>query len=119
MEKLLADIRSFLDARPLPLESAYLTQPYSEVEPRLNELREEVKRRGLWAPHLPVALGGRGLSLTEFAQVSALLGETPIGHYLFNAQAPDIGNCELLHTHGTAEQQAKWLLPPPGRGVRR
>ena len=111
MEKLLADVRSFLDERALPLESAYLTLPYSEVEPRLNELRGEVKRRGLWAPHLPVALGGRGLSLTEFAQVSALLGETPIGHYLFNAQAPDIGNCELLHAHGTAEQQAKWLAP--------
>ena len=94
MSDLLAAIRSFIDERALPLESAFLTLPYSEVEPRLNELREEVKRRGLWAPHLPVALGGRGLSLTEFAHVSALLGETPIGHYLFNAQAPDIGNCE-------------------------
>src|ERR1035437_1545934 len=60
MEKLLADIRLFLDERALPLESAYLTLPYSEVEPRLNELREEVKRRGLWAPHLPVALAGAG-----------------------------------------------------------
>jgi alkylation response protein AidB-like acyl-CoA dehydrogenase len=111
MEKLLADIRLFLDERALPLESAYLTLPYREVEPRLNELRGEVKRRGLWAPHLPVALGGRGLSLTEFAHVSALLGETPIGHYLFNAQAPDIGNCELLHTHGSVGQKAEWLEP--------
>src|ERR1035437_7652022 len=111
MEKLLADIRSFLDERALPLESAYLTQPYSEVEPRPNELRGEVKRGGLRPRHLPVALGGRGLSLTELAQVSALLGETPIGHYLFNAQAPDIGNCELLHSHGSAEQKAKWLAP--------
>jgi acyl-CoA dehydrogenase len=27
------------------------------------------------------------------------------------AQAPDIGNMELLHAHGTAEQQARWLHP--------
>jgi alkylation response protein AidB-like acyl-CoA dehydrogenase len=111
MNELLAAIRSFLEERALPLERAFLTLPYAELEPRLNELRQEVKKRGLWAPHLPAELGGRGLSLAEFAYVSALLGETPIGHYLFNAQAPDIGNCELLHAHGSAEQQATWLGP--------
>ena len=111
MNELLAAIRSFIEERALPLEGAFLTLPYREVEPRLNELRGEVKKLGLWAPHLPVELGGRGLSLTEFAHVSAVLGETPIGHYLFNAQAPDIGNCELLHSHGSAEQKAAWLQP--------
>ena len=111
MNGLLDEIRSLIEERALPLEGAFLTQPYAEVEPRLNALRAEVKRLGLWAPHLPADLGGRGLSLTAFAHVSAVLGETPIGHYLFNAQAPDIGNCELLHAHGTAEQNARWLGP--------
>jgi acyl-CoA dehydrogenase len=108
---LLAAIRSFIDERALPLEREFLSRPFSEIEPQLNTLRAEVKGLGLWAPHLPKELGGRGLSLVEFAQVSAVLGETPIGHYLFNAQAPDIGNCELLHSHGSKEQKAAWLAP--------
>jgi acyl-CoA dehydrogenase len=109
--ELLTAIRSFINERAIPLERAFLSRPFRELEPQLNELRSEVKRLGLWAPHLPVELGGCGLSLTEFAYVSALLGETPIGHYLFNAQAPDIGNCELLHSHGSVEQKALWLEP--------
>ena len=38
---------------------------------------------------------------------TTLLGETPIGHYLFNCQAPDVGNQELLLSHGTPEQRAR------------
>lgn len=111
MSDLLAEIRSFIDERALPLEREFLSRPFSEIEPQLDALRAELKRLGLWAPHLPKELGGRGLSLMEFAQTSAALGETPIGHYLFNAQAPDIGNCELLHAHGSKEQKAEWLMP--------
>ncbi len=111
MIDLLADIRSFINEQAIPLEREFLSRPFSDLEPQLALLRAEVKKRGLWAPHLPVELGGLGLSLSAFAQVSALLGETPIGHYLFNAQAPDIGNCELLHAHGTADQKKDWLAP--------
>jgi len=111
MSARLSDIRSFIDERAIPLEREFLARPFVELEPKLQQLRAEVKKRGLWAPHLPTDLGGGGLSLTEFAHVSAALGETPIGHYLFNAQAPDIGNCELLHAHGSAEQKKTWLEP--------
>ena len=108
---LLSSIRSFLDECLLPEEHALLNRPFAELKPRLAELRAEAKRRGLWAPHLPPELGGRGLSLTDFAHVSALLGETPLGHYVLNCQAPDIGNCELLIAHGDAEQKRRWLEP--------
>jgi len=111
VSELLAAIRSFIDERAIPLEREFLSRPFSEIEPELNTLRAEVKRSGLWAPHLATDLGGRGLSLTAFAHVSAILGETPIGHYLFNAQAPDIGNCELLYAHGSVSQKATWLEP--------
>ncbi len=111
MSEFLAAIRSFIDERALPLEREFLSRPFAEMEPQLARLRAEVEERGLWAPHLPTELGGHGLSLSEFALVSEILGETPIGHYLFNAQAPDIGNCELLHSHGSAEQKQMWLGP--------
>jgi acyl-CoA dehydrogenase len=108
---LLRNIRAFLDERVLPHEREFLSRPFAELVPALDVLRVEVRERGLWAPHLPEELGGLGLSLTDFAHVSALLGETPLGHYLFNAQAPDVGNCELLHAHGSAEQKRRWLEP--------
>ena len=79
--------------------------------PRLEEKRKQVKALGLWAPHLPKEMGGPGLTLPEFARISEELGRTPLGHYLFNCQAPDIGNMEILMAYGTAEQKATWLAP--------
>ena len=109
--RLLAEIGAFLRTHLFPLERELLSRPFSELLPQLRELRAEVKRLGLWAPHLPSEMGGLGLTLPEFAHVSAVLGESPIGHYLFNCNAPDIGNQELLLSHGSAEQRERWLGP--------
>jgi alkylation response protein AidB-like acyl-CoA dehydrogenase len=43
--------------------------------------------------------------------VSALLGTSPVGHYVANCQAPDVGNMELLHAHGSPALQQRWLGP--------
>lgn len=107
----LAPFRAVLEAHAFPMEREFLSRPFRELVPRLAAVRAEVKRRGLWAPHLPRELGGMGLGLPAFAHVSAVLGESPIGHFLFNCQAPDIGNQELLLAHGSAEQRARWLAP--------
>ena len=104
-------IRDFIARKAIPLEPAFLQRPIRELLPTLEALRAEVRRLGLWAPHLPRAQGGLGLSLPAFAEVSAVLGESPLGHYLFNCQAPDVGNQELLLAHGTPDQQARWLGP--------
>jgi acyl-CoA dehydrogenase len=104
-------IRDFIARKAIPLEPAFLQRPIRELLPTLEALRAEVRRLGLWAPHLPRAQGGLGLSLPAFAEVSAVLGESPLGHYLFNCQAPDVGNQELLLAHGTPDQQARWLDP--------
>jgi alkylation response protein AidB-like acyl-CoA dehydrogenase len=106
-----ARVREFVDECLLPVEREFLQSPFSSVEPHLRPLREEARRRGLWAPHLPKSLGGQGLALSEFAEVSEELGRTPIGHYALNCNAPDIGNMELLLAHGTDDQRARWLAP--------
>ena len=66
---------------------------------------------GLFPPHLPEAWGGGRLSLLELAHVGEELGRSPLGHYVFNCQAPDAGNMELLLQHGTPGQQERWLRP--------
>ncbi|MBX3174280.1 MAG: acyl-CoA dehydrogenase family protein [Gemmatimonadaceae bacterium] len=108
---LVGEIRAFLLERAQPMEPRFLSEPFAELVPELAALREEVKRLKLWTPHLPVSMGGLGLTLPQFAEVSAALGESPIGHYLFNCNAPDIGNQELLHAHGSPAQQERWLAP--------
>jgi alkylation response protein AidB-like acyl-CoA dehydrogenase len=47
----------------------------------------------------------------EFASISEVLGQSPIGHYVFNCQAPDIGNMELLHRFASEDLKVKYLHP--------
>ncbi len=79
--------------------------------PELERRRARARETGLWTAHVPEAYGGAGLSLTEFAHMSEELGRSPLGHYVFNCQAPDVGNMELLMEFGTPEQQERWLRP--------
>ena len=107
----LEKIGTFIREEALPLEADFLHRPFRELLPRLQEKRNQVKALGLWAPHLPKGYGGQGFSLPEFARISEALGRTPLGHYLFNCQAPDIGNMEILMEFGTPEQKETWLSP--------
>ena len=111
LEQLIANISRFLRDEAYPLEQSFLQQPFKELVSTLAAKRTQVKAARLWAPHLPKEYGGLGLTLSEFARVSEELGRTPIGHYLFNCQAPDIGNTEILIAHGTEEQKERYLLP--------
>ena len=104
-------IDRFVADELMPLEHRFLNEPFRDLEPALAVLRERVKGAGMWAPHLPPERGGLGLSLAEFAEVSAALGRCPVGHYVFNCQAPDVGNMELLGSHGTEGQRHRWLEP--------
>lgn len=110
-DALAARVRTFVNERMIPFERECLGVPFSRAEPVLRERREEARALGLWSPHLPSPLGGMGLSLEEFARISEELGRTPYGHYAVNCQAPDVGNMELLHAHGTAAQRDRWLGP--------
>ncbi|GJG87247.1 acyl-CoA dehydrogenase [Gemmatimonadetes bacterium T265] len=111
LDALVDDVRAFLAEHVRPLEPRLVQHEFRDLLPELAALRREVRARGLWAPFLPRALGGRGLTLAQYAEVSAVLGESPVGHYVFNCQAPDVGNMELLHAHGTPAQRERWLAP--------
>lgn len=107
---LIQEVRDFMDAEVLPLEPAFLKHGFNAVLPALRNVRQKVRARGWWLPalHHPE---GMGLGLTEFARWSEELGRSPLGHYAFNTQAPDIGNMEVLLRHGTPEQRERFLKP--------
>ncbi len=111
MQNLVANIRAFLEQEIYPLEKDFLSKSFHQLLPALQQKREQVKARGWWTPHLPKEAGGLGLALAEFAQLSEEMGRTPLGHFVFNCQAPDIGNTEILLGHGTEEQKQTYLWP--------
>ncbi len=111
LSKLLPEIREFVRTVIYPIEKQFLTEPFRNLLPALNRIRQTVKEQGMWTPHLAQEFGGLGLSLVDFARVSEELGRSPLGHYLFNCQAPDIGNMEILISHGTEAQKHRYLEP--------
>ena len=111
LDEFVAKVDAFVDEVMIPLEPKYLQGSFKAMKPDMDKARSEAKKRGLWAPWIPKNHGGLGLTLPEYARVSAALGRSPIAHYALNCQAPDVGNMELLMTHGTDEQRARWLAP--------
>ncbi len=111
IRSLRALVREFVRREVLPLESRFLHGGFAEMGADLARAREKAKETGLFAAHMPPKWGGAHLPLTEFAHLSEELGRSPLGHYCFNVQAPDIGNMELLLEFGTDAQKERWLGP--------
>ncbi|MFT7581552.1 MAG: acyl-CoA dehydrogenase [Myxococcota bacterium] len=118
VQELSGRIRAFVDAEVIPLEAQLMKDDFGATLPALEKARAKCKAAGLWAPALPTDVGGMGLSLSEFAHISELLGGSPLGHYVFNVQAPDIGNMEILHRFGTEAQKKQWLEPLAAGDIR-
>nr|NJM03297.1 acyl-CoA dehydrogenase [Desulfobacula sp.] len=101
----------FVKKELYPLEKDLDSDDYPAFEKELHKKRKIVKQMELWAPNHPKEFGGMGLSLMEHALVSEVLGQSPLGHYVFGCQAPDAGNIEILHLYGTPAQKEKYLKP--------
>ncbi|MCA9931201.1 MAG: acyl-CoA dehydrogenase family protein [Anaerolineales bacterium] len=111
LKRVLSTIREIVREELIPLEPDFLHKGFYAMEPVLNEKRAMVKKLGFWLPQVPAEYGGMGLSLFEHGLVSQELGQSLVGHYVFNCQAPDAGNMEILIDHGTTEQQERFLRP--------
>ncbi len=104
LNELLPKVKTFVETELYPLETVEnLTKPFSKIKKTLDKKRELVKNANLWGLQ-------HHLSLLEFGQVSEVLATTPFGHYVFNCQAPDIGNMELLERHAPDHLKHDWLV---------
>ena len=111
MQQTLDRIARFMEAEVYPLEAEVAQHGFRAALPRLKAARGRVQALGFWCPQIPKKYGGMGLSLMEHGLVSAVLGRSLLGHYVFNCQAPDAGNMEILIEHGTPEQKKTFLEP--------
>ncbi len=74
-------------------------------------LKEEVRKRDLWACHLTPDLGGQGYGQLKLALMNEILGRSSFAPRVFGCQAPDTGNAELIAHFGTEDQKKKYLMP--------
>jgi alkylation response protein AidB-like acyl-CoA dehydrogenase len=110
LRELRASYRAFIDEHILPAESALFREDDAAQE-LLAELRSRAKAEGLWAPHLPPEVGGTGRGFLTYAHLNEEIGRVTWAQYVFNCQAPDAGNGEILDLFGTEEQKERWLRP--------
>jgi acyl-CoA dehydrogenase len=84
-----------------------------QVPPWFDELREKAKAEGLWNLFLPQEYGdwSPGLNNVEIATLFETMSKVNWAQPVFNCNAPDRGNMEVLAKYGTAEQQEEWLKP--------
>ena len=84
-----------------------------QVPPWFDGLREKAKAAGLWNLFLPAEYQpwSPGLSNSEIAPLFETMSKVSWAQPVFNCNAPDRGNMEVLAKYGTPEQQAQWLEP--------
>ncbi len=128
---LTARVRQFLDERIEPVEGELVADIEARrargedswaVDPRIEELRAAARAEGLWNLFLPAGHegpyaakfgtdGGTGLTNLDYAPVAEQMGRSFMAPLIFNCNAPDTGNMEVLLKYGSQEQKDTWLEP--------
>lgn len=114
-------VQAFMDQHIYPFEREYMKyhkinnpggqwQNWTE-HPGLEDLKSKAREVGLWNLFLPDEKYGRGLSVLEYAPLAEEMGRVYNAAEIFNCNAPDTGNMEVLYHFGSDSQKERWLKP--------
>ncbi|PIO36523.1 hypothetical protein AB205_0142160 [Aquarana catesbeiana] len=115
-QKVLQQVKHFMKKHIFPAQEEFLEYYFKNENsplrwkkpPILEKLKVLAKSEGLWNLFLPSV---SGLSQTDYAFIAEESGKCFFAPEVFNCQAPDTGNMEVLHMYGTEEQKKQWLEP--------
>lgn len=125
-EAILQKLKKFMSEEVLPVEAEYFSELKSldnswVVLPIINELKNKAKALGLWNLFLPSTAveksellqseGVPGVLNSDYALMAEEMGRSFMAPEIFNCNAPDTGNMEVLVHYGNKEQQEQWLIP--------
>ncbi|WP_028009161.1 acyl-CoA dehydrogenase family protein [Solimonas flava] len=120
-QDLIERVRQFMREQVAPVETALLHEQQTArssgdwqkwtVSPQVAALKAQARAAGLWNLFLPDAELGAGLSHVEYAPLAEEMGRSFIAPEVFNCNAPDTGNMEVLWKYGSPEQKERWLKP--------
>lgn len=118
VSNLVKKLEAFMDEHIYPIEheyEAFVRNPENlwVVPPIVEELKLKAKAAGLWNLFLPPEYEDHsaGLSNLEYAALAEIMGRVEFSSEIFNCNAPDTGNMEVLARYGTHEQKSRWLTP--------
>ena len=106
-------LQNFMDEHIIPFEQELWPEQGSEwrqwsINPRITILKSMAQQQGLWNLFLPAV---SGLTNTEYAPLAEIMGYAPLASEIFNCNAPDTGNMEVLEKYGSDVQKSQWLEP--------
>jgi len=114
----MAQAERFVRERVVPNEQTYVEQLVGSDDWRdwkipliVEELKAEARELGLWNLFLPDETYGAGLDNRDYAPVAEITGRSFLAPEVFNCNAPDTGNAEVLVKYGSDEQKKQWLEP--------
>jgi acyl-CoA dehydrogenase len=121
-QELLQRLTAFQEREIEPREEDYHRELLARADPWvvlpvIEELELAARAEGLWNLFLPpgAELAGQpiGANLTnvEYAPLAERMGRSLIASDVFNCNAPDSGNMEVLLHFGSDQQRAEWLTP--------
>ena len=120
-EELVRRVRKFIREHVDPLDEAHLRETAArkydgdwtrwEVSPAVEAAKARAREEGLWNLFLPDPELGKGLTNVEYASIAEQIGKSHLAAEIFNCNAPDTGNMEVLWKYGSAEQKKRWLEP--------
>ncbi|HEY6304047.1 MAG TPA: acyl-CoA dehydrogenase family protein [Terriglobales bacterium] len=111
-------LAAFMQEHVLPAGPDYFAQVQNlpdwrgwKQPPVMEALKAKARAAGLWNLFLPDREYGADLSNVEYAPLAEIMGRCSIAPEVFNCNAPDTGNMEVLVKYGSAEQKLQWLTP--------